>query len=80
MPYFEFLWTDENIDHVGEHGVTPEEFEYVVTHPERRDVSRSSGLPCCWGTAPSGRFLFCEMIDELILLPVTAYEPTHEET
>jgi hypothetical protein len=81
MPYLEFLWTDENTEHIAEHGVTPEEFEHVVMHPDRRDVSRSSGLPCCWGTTPGGRFLFCvyERIDELTVLPVTAYEPTQQE-
>ena len=81
MPYFEFLWADENVDYIAQHGVTPEEFEYIVMHPERRDVSRSSGWPCCWGRTPGGRFLFCvyEKIDELTLLPVTAYEPTEDE-
>jgi hypothetical protein len=78
MAYFEFFWTDEALDHLAQHGVTPEEFEQVVRQPDRRDVSRSTGLPCCWGTTESGRYLFCvyEKIDELTLLPVTAYEPT----
>ncbi len=51
-------------------------------HPDRRDVSHSSGLPCCWGTTPDGRFLFCvyEKIDDLTLLPVTAYEPTQDDS
>jgi hypothetical protein len=77
VPFFEFLWTDEAMDHLAQHGVTPEEFEHVVMRPDRRDVSRSSGLPCCWGTTSSGRFLFCvyEKIDELTILPITAYEP-----
>ena len=81
MPYADFFWTEENIEHIAQHGVRPEEFEYVVLHPERRDVSRSSGLPCCWGTTPGGRLLFCvyEKIDELTVLPVTAYEPTQDE-
>ena len=80
MAYFDFFWTDETIDHVVQHGVTPEEFEHVVMHPERRDISRSSGLPCCWGTTPAGRHLLCvyEKISELTILPITAYEPTEE--
>ena len=41
MPYFEFLWVDENVAHIAEHDVTTGEFEYVVRHPERRDVSHS---------------------------------------
>jgi hypothetical protein len=74
----EFIWTDENIDHIAQHDVTPEEFEYVVKHPERRDVSHSSGLPCCWGSTLEGRFLFCvyETIDDMTVYPVTAYEPS----
>jgi hypothetical protein len=27
MPYFEFLWTDEIIDHLAEHGIGTKEFE-----------------------------------------------------
>jgi hypothetical protein len=42
MPYLEFLWVDENVDHIAEHDVSTEEFEHVVRHPERRDVSHSS--------------------------------------
>ena len=49
-------------------------------HPERRDVSHSSGLPCCWGNTPGGRFLFCvyERIDDIRVFSVTAYEPSEE--
>ena len=80
MPYVEFLWMDETVDHIAEHDVTTDEFEYMVRHRDRRDVSHSSGLPCCWGTTPEGRFLFCvyEMIDDITIYPVTAYEPSEE--
>ncbi len=80
MPYFEFLWVDENVAHIAEHDVTRDEFESVVRHPERRDVSHSTGLPCCWGTTREGRFLFCvyENIDAITVYPVTAYEPSEE--
>ena len=39
-------------------------------------TSRSSDSPCCWGETPDGRFIMCvyDEIDELTLLPVTAYE------
>jgi hypothetical protein len=33
MPYLEFLWVDENVDHIAEHDVSTEEFEHVVRHP-----------------------------------------------
>ena len=76
MAYHEFLWTDEIIEHLAEHGVTPQDFEEVVDSPDLRGISRSSGRPCCWGQAADGRFLICvyEMIDDLTVLPVTAYE------
>ncbi len=76
MPYFDFLWTDEISEHLAEHGVTPEEFEEIVRRPERRGESRSTGRPCCWGEAPDGRYLICvyEYLDELTIIPFTAYE------
>jgi hypothetical protein len=76
MPYFEFVWTDEIVGHVGEHGVTREEFEEVVSNPNRLGISRSSGRPCCWGKTGEGRCLFCvyEYLDDLTIIPVTAYE------
>ena len=60
--------------------MTTDEFESVVRHPERRDASHSSGMPCCWGTTPEGRFLFYmyEKIDDIAVYPVTAYEPSEE--
>lgn len=29
---YEFRWNDWNTDHIGEHGVSPREAEYVVNH------------------------------------------------
>jgi hypothetical protein len=76
MPYFEFLWTDEIVEHLAEHGVAREEFEEVVSKPNRVSVSRSSGRPCCWGDTADGRSLFCvyEYLDDMTIIPVTAYE------
>lgn len=76
MPYYEFLWTDENIEHVAEHGISQGEFEHVVCYPSRKGYSRSSGLPAAWGYTPDGRYIFAayEQLDEVTLLPVTAYE------
>jgi hypothetical protein len=45
MAYYEFLWTDEIVAHLEEHGVTPDEFEAVVRSPVRLGQSRSSGFP-----------------------------------
>jgi hypothetical protein len=76
MPYFEFLWNDEIVEHLAEHGVAPKEFEEVVNDPHRRSQSRSSGRPCCWGETAEGRYLFCvyEYLDEMTVAPVTAYD------
>ena len=33
--YYEFIWTDEIIDHLAEHDVSPDDFEEVVSEPDR---------------------------------------------
>ena len=45
MPYYEFLWTDEIIEHLAEHDVAPEDFEQVVSAPDDVGASDSTGLP-----------------------------------
>jgi len=77
MPYFDFFWTDENIDHVGEHDITPEEFEEVVQSPEQLTESESSGRPLAFGWTSTGKFIGCvyEMFNESTVYPVTAFEP-----
>jgi hypothetical protein len=76
MGYIQFLWTDEIAEHVAENGVSQDDFEHVFCHPVRRGFSRSSGLPAVWGYAADGRYLIAvyEEIDEVTILPVTAYE------
>ena len=76
MPFFNFLWTDEIVEHVAEHRLSQDDFEYVVNYPLRRGISRSSGLPAVWGYTPDGRYVIAvyEEIDDLTILPVTAYE------
>jgi len=76
MAFFHFQWTDEIVAHLSEHDVSRDEFESVVNHPERRGESRSTGRPCCWGETPDGRYLLCvyEYLDQLTIIPITAYE------
>ncbi len=76
MPYYFFIWTDENIEHLAEHGVTQGEFEAVVCNPESTSTSHSSGLPIAFGFTADGRELACiyELIDKNEIFPVTAYE------
>jgi hypothetical protein len=57
MPYYDFLWTDDIVKHVAEHGITQDDFESVVCRPESKGWSRSSGLPCVWGHLSDGRYI-----------------------
>ena len=76
MPYYFFVWTDENTLHNAEHGITQDEFEAVVCKPESTGVSRSTGRPIAFGFTKSGRQLACvyRMLDDHEIFPVTAYE------
>jgi len=52
MPYFHvFLWDELNDEHIAEHGITKEEFEFVVLDARQAEVqiSRSSGRPMVIG-------------------------------
>jgi hypothetical protein len=76
MPYFDFIWTDEIIKHLAEHGISQDDFERVVCHPLNKGLSRSTGLPAAWGHTRDGRYIIAvyEQIDPMTILPVTAYE------
>lgn len=76
MPFFFFVWDDENDQHITEHGITTEEFEEIVSDPDRLDKSDSSGRPIAFGYTTGGRYLACvyEFLDEATVYPVTAYE------
>jgi hypothetical protein len=76
MAYFEFIWSDEIIEHLAEHGVSTDDFEHAVSYPTRVGISRSTGRPCCWGETVDDRQLFCvyEHLDDATIILVTAYE------
>ena len=76
MAYVLFIWTDEIVAHLAEHGISQDDFEHVVLNPTSKGLSRSSGLPVAWGHTPDGRYIMAvyEDIDRLTVLPVTAYE------
>lgn len=76
MPYLDFVWTDELVEHLAEHGISPEDFEHVVRHPVSKGLSRKTGLPVVWGYTPDGRYIMAvyDPIDRVTALPVTAYE------
>ena len=76
MPFYFFVWTDDIIEHLAEHDVTPEDFQFVLENPAKRGTSDSSGLPVVWGHTADGRFLIAiyQKLDDVTILPVTAYE------
>jgi len=79
MPYYEFLWTNDIVRHLAEHGISQDDFERVVCNPSSRGYSRSSGLPVAWGHTQDGRYIVAiyEELDQLMLLPVTALKPVN---
>jgi uncharacterized DUF497 family protein len=79
MAWTEVIWTDGpdgNLQHLAEHGVTPDEVEHDLAHPIESDVSESSGRPVVFGYTAGGRFLAVvyEQIDAITVYPITAFE------
>jgi hypothetical protein len=75
----QIIWNDEpdgNVDHVFEHGLTPEDVEFVLDHAESSGTSRSSGLPCILGYTQDGRYIIVvyDEPDNDTIFPVTAYD------
>ena len=84
MPeWFDIFWDTEPggaVDHIAEHGVTPEECEQVLrVWFDDREPSRSTAER--WivqGETAAGRYLIVvfELVEEMsLVVPVTAYEP-----
>jgi len=76
MAYVHFIWTDEIVAHLAEHGISQDDFEVVVCHPTSKGLSRSTGLPVAWGHTLDGRYIMAvyEQIDRLTVLPITAHK------
>jgi hypothetical protein len=58
--WHQIIWNEEpggNIEHVEEHGLTVDDVEHGPANPDSEGVSRSSGLPCVFGTVPDGRYI-----------------------
>jgi hypothetical protein len=72
------LWDDEpdgNTQHVAEHGLTPEDWEYVFENYYAESISRSSGNPIRFGYLGNRRVMIAfYWIDEVTVRPVTGYE------
>ncbi|MDB5384464.1 MAG: hypothetical protein JWM11_110 [Planctomycetaceae bacterium] len=79
MPYFDFVWEltdDGNMEHIGEHGLTPDDVEPIVLNPDYLSISRSSGRPMAFGYTSDGRYVAVvyEQLDEFTVYPITAFE------
>jgi hypothetical protein len=81
LPWYQYIWSEETIDHLDQHGISPEDFEYVVAHAKTKLKSRSSGLPGVKGFTEDGRLIIAifEKVDEVTIVPVTAYEIAESE-
>ncbi len=76
------IWDDQpggNIEHIAEHGLTPDEVDEVLrddTIPTA--FSTSTGRPCKFGYTSTGKHIIViwseENDDPLVIYPVTAYE------
>lgn len=80
MPWFDVVWDESlphgNVAHLAENGVTVEEAESVLMNAVGREKSRSSSRWIAFGRTAEGRDLAVvyEMLDEITILPVTAFE------
>jgi uncharacterized DUF497 family protein len=79
MPWFDIIWNHEpggHVEHLAEHGLTPDDVETVICDPLDRRTSCSSVRPVVTGYTPDGRLIIVvyEQIDDVTVYPVTAYD------
>ncbi len=84
MKIDEFVWPQERIDHIAEHGVTPEEVEEVCFGKPLVLRAKSKGENPVYyvlGQTAAGRYLFCVVIrfSEGVGYPVSARPMTSKE-
>ena len=84
MPISEVLWPDDGVDHIAQHGVRPEEFEWVcfgVSLVLRAKAAGQNPVYYVLGETDAGRPLFCVVIDFPggKAYPVTARDMTTQE-
>ena len=78
MTDFEFMWDEQpggNVEHLADHGLTPEDVVCAIETAIRHDVSRSSGRPIVYGFTPDDRYIVViyEEITVRTLYVITAY-------
>jgi uncharacterized DUF497 family protein len=81
MAFSSILWDldddpEGNVQHIAQHGITPDEVEEVLQNATDADVSQSSGRPIVFGDTGTGRHIAVvyEEIDADTVYPVTAFE------
>jgi uncharacterized DUF497 family protein len=84
MKIHEFIWPQERVDHIAEHGVTPEEVEEVCFGKPLVLRGKSEGENPVYyvlGQTHAGRYLFCVVIrfPEGVGYPVSARPMTAKE-
>ena len=84
MTIDEFIWPEERIEHIAQHGVTPEEVEEVCFGKALVQRAKSEGENPVYyvlGQTEAGRHLFCVVIGfpNGNGYPVTAREMTARE-
>jgi uncharacterized DUF497 family protein len=84
MTIGEFIWPEERIEHIGRHGVTPDEVEEVCFRKPLVQRAKSEGANPVYyilGQTNAGRYLFCVVIrfPDGKGYPVTAREMTAKE-
>jgi uncharacterized protein len=84
VPIAQFLWPEDRVEHIAEHGVTPEEFEQVCFGRPLILRAKARGENLVYyvlGETDSGRHLFCVVIEfpGSKGYPVTARDMTTKE-
>ena len=81
MAYYEYLWSDENggnVEHIAEHGLTPDDWEFVFENFEDEGISKTTCRPIRFGYTPDDRHIVVvfEWLDDeqILVLPMTAYD------
>ena len=76
MPFFFFIWTDRAVQKIGDRDISIDDVEEIISQPDSREISRSTGHPVAIGQTAAGRTLVCvyQHIDGDTVQPITAFE------
>lgn len=81
MRHIQIVWDmdddlDGNVEHVAQHGLSPDEVDSVLRDPRDSGVSDSTGMPMVFGYTNTGKYIAVvfEETERGIVYPLTAYE------